>query len=127
MSAGAPSYCERKDIHACTRQRRCTYKFCIGPCEGCSATRYTLRTSMLMTCAACNKTMKRYMVSINAATSERKRALALAAAASNPSLSGDTRFTDAELHLLAAACLRRHDVLPLFLCGSRSYVYVFQW
>jgi hypothetical protein len=63
----------------------------------------------------------------NAAKSVRKRALALAAAASNPLLCGITRLSDAELTLLAAALLRRPDVSPLFARGSHAYVNVFQW
>ncbi len=57
----------------------------------------------------------------NAATSQRKRAVTLAAAASNPSLRGLTLLSDPQLHLLAAACLRRPDVAPLFAEGSPDY------
>ena len=63
----------------------------------------------------------------NAASGERKRALALTAAAINPSLRGITRFSDTDLHLVSAACLRRPDVASLVAPGSRSYMYVYQW
>ena len=52
-------------------------------------------------CAACTASYVPRDMSRNAVTSERKRALVLAAAASNPSLRGITHFSDAALRLLA--------------------------
>ena len=61
----------------------------------------------------------------NAASGERKRALA--AAASNSSLHGITRFSDTDLHLVSAACLHRPDVASLVAPGSHAYMNVYQW
>jgi len=127
MSAAAPRYCKRKDIHAgCTLQRQCSHSVGhVGPCAGWQLSKKG--TFMLDWCSACTTYQNTNAARGNTAASERKRALALAAAASNPSLRGITRFSDAELRLLAAACLRRPDVAPLFAHGSRPYVYAYQW
>ena len=63
----------------------------------------------------------------NMVISQRKRAVKLAAAVSNPSLRGLSLLPDPQLHLLTAACLRRTDIAPLFAEGSPDYVYCFQW
>ena len=62
----------------------------------------------------------------NAAEAARKRLITVEASKANPSLRGITHLSDPDLHLLAAACLNRPDVAPLFARGSKSYVYCFQ-
>ena len=126
MSAAAPRYCVREDIHAgCTLQRSCSRHGCVGQCAEWQRSKTGKR--MLRTCAACTASRVPHTTLKNAATSERKRALALAAAARNPSLGGITRFSDEQLRLLAEACLQRPDVAPLFAHGSPAYVYAYQW
>jgi hypothetical protein len=127
MSA-ASGFCTRTDIHeGCKKQRQCSTRSgsCHGLCSGFPLNKKGTR--MLRSCAACSARDARVNPAKSAATSQRKRAITLAAAASDPSLRGLTLLSDPQLHLLAAACLRRPDVARLFAEGSPEYVYCFQW
>jgi hypothetical protein len=154
MSAAAPTYCTQKEIHAgCTLQRSCSRTSShVGPCAGWQRSKTGKR--MLGTCAACTvshvprntrdnpinnpinnarnnpinnpKREPKYNAKYDAAVAARKRLIKVEASKTNPSLRGITHLSDPDLHLLAAACLNRPDVAPLFARGSKSYVYCFQ-
>ena len=126
MASTGSGYCSRTDIHeGCEKQRQCSRKRCIGPCEGWQLSKKGAR--MLGTCAACTTDRLEHNPANNAAVSARKRALALAALLSNPSLRGLTRHSDHELYLIGALCLRRTDVAPLFARGSQALINIYQW
>lgn len=130
MASAGSGYCSRTDIHeGCKKQRKCSRGYCIGPCEGWQRSKTGER--MLGTCAKCSAPYKernaRDNVAANAAVAARKRALALAASHSNPSLRRLTRHDDRELNLIGALCLRRPEVAPLFARGSKALINIYQW
>jgi hypothetical protein len=129
MASTGSGYCSRTDIHkGCKKQRQCSRHRGIGPCEGWQRSKTGER--MLVTCAACTtyyRLKHRSHVSLSLARSAHKRALALAASHSNPSLHGLTRHDDQALDLIGALCLRRPDVAQLLASGSQALINIYQW
>ena len=127
MASTGSGYCSRKDIHdGCKKKRQCCRnRYHIGPCEGWQRSKTGER--MLVTCAACTTYYRLEHNKQFAAVSALKRARALAASHSNPSLRGLTRHDDPKLDLIGALCLLRPDVAPLFAQGSKALINIFQW